>query len=97
MATGKVKFFNASKGYGFIVPDNGDEDVFVHYSAIVSDAKYKELHEGEQVEFEAESGEKGMSAKSVKVIAGPDDSETVEASQTTSSEAEQDLALSVIK
>lgn len=68
MATGTVKFFNSSKGYGFITPSDGSEDVFVHYSVIVSDAKYKELHENDKVEYESERGPKGVQATSVKVV-----------------------------
>lgn len=51
--TGIVKWFNAEKGYGFITPDDGSEDVFVHFSAIVADG-YKKLLEGQKVTFETE-------------------------------------------
>ena len=51
--TGTVKWFNAEKGYGFITPDDGTEDVFVHFSAIVADG-YKKLLEGQKVTFETE-------------------------------------------
>ena len=51
--TGIVKWFNAEKGYGFITPDDGSEDVFVHFSAIVADG-YKKLIEGQKVSFETE-------------------------------------------
>jgi CspA family cold shock protein len=64
--TGRVKWFNESKGYGFIEQDDG-EDVFVHYSAIHGDG-FKTLAEGQQVEFEVVRGEKGLqAAKVVKV------------------------------
>ena len=64
MATGKVKWFNNTKGFGFIAPDDGSDDVFVHFSAIKVDG-YKTLAEGQQVTFEAEPGPKGLTATSV--------------------------------
>jgi CspA family cold shock protein len=60
---GTVKWFNASKGYGFIRRENG-EDVFVHFSAIAADG-YKSLNEGQAVEFEVTSGPKGLQASNV--------------------------------
>lgn len=60
---GKVKWFNAEKGYGFIVSEEG-KDVFVHFSAIVSDG-YKTLEEGQEVTFDVEEGERGQLAKNV--------------------------------
>ncbi len=63
MAKGKVKWFNAKKGYGFIASESG-EDVFVHFSAI-QDAGYKTLDEGQEVEFEVEKDQKGLKAKDV--------------------------------
>jgi len=63
MAQGKVKWFNNQKGYGFISRDGGD-DVFVHHSAILGDG-YKTMQEGQDVEFEIESGPKGEHAKNV--------------------------------
>lgn len=62
--TGTVKWFNGSKGYGFIAPDNGGEDVFVHYSAIQA-AGYRNLDEGDRVEFSVEDGQKGLQAADV--------------------------------
>jgi cold shock protein len=62
--TGTVKWFNASKGYGFIAREGGP-DVFVHFSAIQSDG-FKTLNEGQQVEFEIEQGPKGLQAANVK-------------------------------
>lgn len=60
---GKVKWFNAEKGYGFIVSEEGN-DVFVHFSAIVADG-YKSLEEGQEVTFEVENGDRGQLAKNV--------------------------------
>ncbi len=64
MSTGKVKWFNESKGYGFIEPEGGGRDVFVHYSAIQGEG-YKTLSEGQFVEFEITQGEKGPQAANV--------------------------------
>ena len=67
MATGTVKWFNADKGYGFIVPDEGGKDLFVHHSAIVGEG-YKSLDEGQRVEFDVARGKKGDEAQNVRVI-----------------------------
>jgi CspA family cold shock protein len=64
MARGKVKWFNDSKGYGFIQQEQGGSDVFVHFSAIQADG-FKTLAEGQDVEFEIESGDKGLHATKV--------------------------------
>lgn len=66
MENGTVKWFNGSKGYGFIARDNGD-DVFVHYNAIQSTG-YKTLDEGDQVEFEVQESPKGLQAINVSRI-----------------------------
>lgn len=64
MSSGTVKWFNASKGFGFITPDDGGEDLFVHYSEIKSDG-YASLDDGQKVEFEVGEGKKGPCATNV--------------------------------
>ena len=61
---GTVKWFSRVKGYGFISPDSGEKDVFVHFSAIEGDG-FRTLHEGEQVEFEIKASERGAEASNV--------------------------------
>lgn len=67
MATGTVKWFNNTKGYGFISPSDGSNDVFVHHSSISMDG-YKSLDEGAHVDFEVENGAKGPSAVNVNTL-----------------------------
>jgi CspA family cold shock protein len=67
MATGTVKWFNDAKGYGFIAPDGGEADVFVHHSQILGEG-YKSLQEGARVNFEPRQGQKGPEATEVAPI-----------------------------
>lgn len=69
MRTGTVKWFNETKGFGFIAPQDGSPDVFVHYS-VIDAAGYKKLAEGQQVEFESQTGPKGMQATLVRPLNG---------------------------
>lgn len=64
MATGKVKWFNETKGFGFITPDDGSEDVFVHFSKI-NTSGFKTLQEGQKVSFDVERGPKGKQAANI--------------------------------
>lgn len=63
MSTGTVKFFNNSKGFGFITPETGDKDVFVHVNGLLDD-----INEGDNVEFDVEESPKGLNAINVKVV-----------------------------
>ncbi|SDR16389.1 cold-shock protein [Thermostaphylospora chromogena] len=65
MASGTVKWFSAEKGYGFIEQDGGGADVFAHYSNIVSQSGYRELHEGQKVSFDVTQGRKGLQAENI--------------------------------
>jgi CspA family cold shock protein len=67
MPTGTVKWFSDEKGFGFITPDDGSQDVFVHHSAIVGDG-YRSLDEGAKVSYEAEASDKGPRASSVQKV-----------------------------
>ncbi len=67
MATGTVKWFNDSKGFGFISPSDGSADVFVHFSAIASNGGFRTLAEGQTVKYEVETGAKGPQASNVTV------------------------------
>ena len=68
-STGTVKWFNDDKGFGFITPENGQKDLFVHHSAIQGSG-FKSLTEGDRVEFDAVQGQKGPAAENVSKIAG---------------------------
>jgi cold shock protein len=67
MAQGTVKWFNPDKGFGFIAPDDGTPDVFVHYSAIDSRG-YRTLEENQKVEYTAQQGPKGLQAAQVRAV-----------------------------
>jgi len=67
MATGTVKWFNEAKGYGFITPEGGGKDLFVHFSAIAGDG-FKTLAEGSTVEYDAAEGAKGPEARNVQLV-----------------------------
>jgi CspA family cold shock protein len=67
MPQGTVKWFNSEKGYGFIEPDEGGDDLFVHYSAIAGGG-FKSLEEGDKVSYEANRGKKGMEARNVSKV-----------------------------
>jgi CspA family cold shock protein len=68
MASGEVKWFNNAKGWGFILPEDGGEDIFVHFSAILGEG-YKTLTPGQQVTYELKKGERGLHACNVTVTA----------------------------
>ena len=67
MATGKVKWFNDSKGFGFITPDEGGEDLFAHFSSINMQG-FKTLKEGQQVSFDVVTGPKGKQASNIQAV-----------------------------
>ncbi len=67
MATGTVKWFNSEKGYGFITPEDGTKDLFVHFSGIEGEG-YKSLNEGQKVEYTETQGQKGPQASKVRPI-----------------------------
>ncbi|QJQ95327.1 MULTISPECIES: cold-shock protein [Halomonadaceae] len=66
MATGTVKWFNDTKGYGFISPDDGGDDLFAHFSEIQADG-FKTLQDGQKVTFEVTQGKKGLQAANIKI------------------------------
>lgn len=70
MATGIVKWFNSAKGYGFICPDGGGQDVFAHFSSIVMDG-YKSLKAGQGVNFDIQEGPKGLHAIDIRGLGEP--------------------------
>jgi CspA family cold shock protein len=69
MAKSKVKWFDGKKGYGFILNPEGGEDIFVHFSAIVSDQSFKVLNQDSEVEYDLDKTQKGLQAKNVREFA----------------------------
>ncbi|WP_293697647.1 cold-shock protein [uncultured Agrococcus sp.] len=67
MATGTVKWFNSDKGFGFIAPDDGSDDVFAHFSAIEGSGR-RDLFENQKVEFDTEPGRKGLQAANIRAL-----------------------------
>jgi CspA family cold shock protein len=67
MTQGTVKWFNSEKGFGFIAPDDGSKDVFVHFSAITGNG-YRSLEENQRVEFDTTQGQKGLQAENVRAL-----------------------------
>ena len=74
MSTGQVKWFNNAKGFGFILPDEGGDDLFAHYSAIGMEG-YKTLKAGQQVSFDVIEGPKGLHAANILALSEPDESQ----------------------
>lgn len=77
MSTGHVKWFNNAKGFGFILPDDGGDDLFAHYSAIGMEG-YKTLKAGQLVSFEAVEGPKGLHAANIQALTEDSDSQQVD-------------------
>jgi cold shock protein len=91
MQTGIVKWFNNTKGYGFILSESGGGDIFAHYSAIDMDG-YKTLKAGQTVQFETEQGPKGLHAKNIHAGAEGSRSEISHADPVASSSSEAQLS-----
>ena len=85
MSTGQVKWFNNAKGFGFILPDDGGDDLFAHYSAIGMDG-YKTLKAGQLVSFDAAEGPKGLHATNIRALSDPESNSGSPASSTAETE-----------
>ena len=85
MSTGQVKWFNNAKGFGFILPDEGGDDLFAHYSAIGMDG-YKTLKAGQLVSFDTIEGPKGLHAANIRPLSGSGDEDATEPEGTASEE-----------
>ncbi|AUN38620.1 cold-shock protein CspA [Tsukamurella pulmonis] len=68
MAQGTVKWFNSDKGFGFITPDDGGKDLFVHFTGIVANGGFRNLEENNRVSYDAEAGDRGPQAVAVQVL-----------------------------
>lgn len=82
MTTGKVKWFNNAKGYGFILPDEGGDDLFAHYSSIQMNG-YKTLKAGQSVSYDTVKGDKGLHAVNIKAVYSDDSTEIKESAEQT--------------
>ena len=90
MPMGRVKWFNNAKGYGFILPDEGDEDLFVHYSSILMDG-YKTLKAGQSVTYEILKGPKGSHAIDIHALDEASDSKEPPIAASSASQAEESV------
>ncbi len=82
MATGTVKWFSNAKGYGFIAPDEGGDDIFAHFSTIDMDG-YKSLRQGQPVQYEVTQGPKGLLATGIKVLPGEGQEQTTDVAEVS--------------
>jgi len=92
MSTGQVKWFNNAKGFGFILPDEGGDDLFAHYSAIGMEG-YKTLKAGQQVTFDVIEGPKGLHAANILPLLEPDETQPDEESSSGDADPETEESL----
>ena len=92
MSTGQVKWFNNAKGFGFILPDDGGDDLFAHYSAIGMEG-YKTLKAGQQVIFDTIQGPKGLHAANIKPLSESTESDSEPVEQPAEEKAEEKQAI----